>query len=70
VAEPYLQSFPDPGVFFGSLLDGNTLVESYTIANPFWSWQMVLIGDPLYRPFKRRHKGRWPEVRLYRSPGA
>ena len=52
VAEPYLQAFPAPDVFFGCLLDGGTLVESYTVANPFWSWQMVLIGDPLYRPFR------------------
>jgi hypothetical protein len=56
VAEPYLESFPEPGVFFGSLLAGNSLIESYTIANPFWSWQMVLIGDPLYRPFKKFHE--------------
>jgi uncharacterized protein (TIGR03790 family) len=52
VAEPYLQSFPQPEVFFGCLLDGNTLVECYMLSNPFWSWQMVLIGDPLYRPFR------------------
>jgi uncharacterized protein (TIGR03790 family) len=52
VAEPYLQSFPEPEVFFGCLLDGGTLVECYTVSNPFWSWQMVLIGDPLYRPFR------------------
>ena len=52
VAEPYLQSFPEPEVFFGCLLDGNTLVECYMLSNPFWSWQMVLIGDPLYRPFR------------------
>jgi len=52
VAEPYLQSFPDPRVFFSGLLEGKTLIESYTTSNPFWSWQMVLIGDPLYRPFK------------------
>ncbi len=52
VAEPYLQSFPAPEVFFGCLLSGGTLVECYTVSNPFWSWQMVLIGDPLYRPFK------------------
>jgi uncharacterized protein (TIGR03790 family) len=53
VAEPYLQSFPAPEVFFGSLLDGSTLMESYMVSNPCWSWQMVLIGDPLYRPFRR-----------------
>ena len=52
VAEPYLQSFPSPEVFFGCLLSGGTLVECYTVSNPFWSWQMVLIGDPLYRPFR------------------
>jgi hypothetical protein len=41
-----------PEVFFGCLCDGGTLVECYTVSNPFWSWQMVLIGDPLYRPFR------------------
>ncbi len=55
VAEPYLQSFPEPEVFFGCLLDGRfALAECYALANPFWSWQMVLIGDPLYRPFKNQ----------------
>ncbi|HQP30609.1 MAG TPA: TIGR03790 family protein [Deltaproteobacteria bacterium] len=54
VAEPYLQSFPAPEVFFGCLIGGGSLIECYTISNPFWSWQMVLIGDPLYRPFKER----------------
>ncbi len=52
VAEPYLQAFPAPEVFFGCLLEGGSLIECYTISNPFWSWQMVLIGDPLYRPFR------------------
>ncbi len=52
VAEPYLQSFPLPDVFFGCLTDGRgTLAECYAVSNPFWSWRMVLIGDPLYRPF-------------------
>ncbi|SEM04008.1 TIGR03790 family protein [Syntrophus gentianae] len=55
VAEPYLQSFPVPEVFFGCLLDGRVpLAECYGLSNPFWSWQQVLIGDPLYRPFLRR----------------
>jgi uncharacterized protein (TIGR03790 family) len=52
VAEPYLQSFPLPDVFFGCLIDGrSTLAECYAVSNPFWSWRMVLVGDPLYRPF-------------------
>jgi uncharacterized protein (TIGR03790 family) len=54
VAEPYVQAFPIPDVFFGLLLDGQlSLAECYALSNPFWSWQMVLIGDPLYRPFKK-----------------
>ena len=32
----------------------STLAESYALSQPFWSWQMVLIGDPLYSPFKNR----------------
>jgi uncharacterized protein (TIGR03790 family) len=53
VAEPYVQAFPLPDLFFALLLDGRlTLAECYAFSNPFWSWQMVLIGDPLYRPFK------------------
>ena len=58
VAEPYVQAFPIPDVFFGLLLDGRlSLAECYALANPFWSWQMVLIGDPLYRPFKNSRNG-------------
>jgi uncharacterized protein (TIGR03790 family) len=58
VAEPYLQAFPIPDVFFGLLVDGRlTLAECYAVSNPFWSWQMVLIGDPLYRPFKNSRNG-------------
>jgi uncharacterized protein (TIGR03790 family) len=57
VAEPYVEAFPIPDIFFGLLLDGRlTLAECYAVANPFWSWQMVLIGDPLYRPFKNSKK--------------
>jgi uncharacterized protein (TIGR03790 family) len=53
VSEPYLQAFPVPEVFFGLLVGGRvTLAECYALSIPFLSWQMVLIGDPLYRPFK------------------
>jgi uncharacterized protein (TIGR03790 family) len=55
VAEPYLQAFPVPEIFFDLLLKGPlTLVESYFFSLPFLSWQMVLLGDPLYRPFLNR----------------
>jgi uncharacterized protein (TIGR03790 family) len=55
VREPYVQAFPLPELFFRFLTDGYwTLAESYALSQPFWSWQMVLIGDPLYRPFKNK----------------
>ena len=49
VAEPYLQSFPEPKLFFEELLNGRCLVEAFYRTKPFNSWQLVLIGDPLYR---------------------
>jgi uncharacterized protein (TIGR03790 family) len=52
VAEPYLHSFPEPKEFFLELFNGRCLVEAYYQTNPFNSWQLVLIGDPMYRPFK------------------
>ena len=52
VAEPYLHSFPAPKAFFLELFNGRCLVEAYYHTKPFNSWQLVLIGDPLYRPFK------------------
>ncbi len=57
VAEPYLQAFPVPDLFFKYLVvERRTLVESYFMSLPFVSWRMVLIGDPLYRPFKNRRE--------------
>ena len=52
VGEPYLHAFPEPKVFFGALFDGHCLAEAYYLTQPFNSWQLLLIGDPLYRPFK------------------
>ncbi|AJF06529.1 TIGR03790 family protein [Geoalkalibacter subterraneus] len=52
VGEPYLQAYPVPEAFFSMLVDGYyTLVESYMLSLPWLSWKMVLVGDPLYRPF-------------------
>ena len=53
VTEPYLHAFPEPKAFFLELFDGRCLVEAFYRTKPFNSWQMVLIGDPLYRPFKK-----------------
>lgn len=55
VNEPYLSAFPLPDDFFSLLLTGRyALVEVFYRTKPFNSWQMVLIGDPLYNPFKNR----------------
>ena len=55
VGEPYLQAFPVPEIFFSYLIDGYlSLAECYLLSLPYLSWQMVLVGDPLYRPFKYR----------------
>ncbi|MFW2366017.1 MAG: TIGR03790 family protein [Desulforhopalus sp.] len=54
VYEPYIQGFPLPAIFFTQLIDGYmSLGESYLVSLPYLSWQMVLIGDPLYQPFKK-----------------
>lgn len=53
VDEPYLHTFPEPKAFFEELFKGNCLVEAYYHTKPFNSWQLILIGDPLYRPFKK-----------------
>ncbi|MFH1615855.1 MAG: TIGR03790 family protein [Planctomycetota bacterium] len=52
VAEPYLHSFPEPRRFFLQLIKGRCVVEAFYIAKPFNSWQLLLIADPLYRPFR------------------
>jgi uncharacterized protein (TIGR03790 family) len=55
VAEPYVQAFPLPEAFFSFLVDGYyTLAEAYFLSLPYLSWRMVLVGDPLYRPFRQK----------------
>ncbi len=55
VREPYLASFPRPDLFFPLLMTGKaTLLEVYYSTLPHISWRQVLIGDPLYNPFKHK----------------
>ena len=49
--EPYVGAFPKAEIFVESLLLGKTIAESYWLSLPHVSWAMVLLGDPLYRPF-------------------
>ncbi len=55
VAEPYLHSFPAPDEFFPLLLSGKlSLLEVYFRTIPHLSWRQILVGDPLYNPFRDR----------------
>jgi uncharacterized protein (TIGR03790 family) len=56
VREPYVEAFPHGDVFVEALLGGNTIAESYWLALPNVSWAMVVLGDPLYRPFGLKPK--------------
>jgi uncharacterized protein (TIGR03790 family) len=53
--EPYLDAFPPPSEFYGLLLSGQySLVEAYYLTTRYLSWHMVLLGDPLYNPWKNQ----------------
>ena len=55
VNEPYLGAMPRPHEFFVVLLSGQyTLVETFYRTKPYNSWQLTLLGDPLYLPFGRK----------------
>jgi uncharacterized protein (TIGR03790 family) len=63
VAEPYLVSFPLPDQFFPLLMTGRlTLLETYFLTVPQVSWMQILIGDPLYQPFKNHPAIRPPKT--------
>jgi uncharacterized protein (TIGR03790 family) len=53
VGEPLLNHFPNPEEFFPLLLTGKyTMAEVYWRTIPAASWQVILLADPLYTPFK------------------
>jgi hypothetical protein len=51
VFEPYLGFTHRPNLFFHALARGATLADAAYYSLQGLSWQAVLIGDPLYRPF-------------------
>jgi uncharacterized protein (TIGR03790 family) len=59
VYEPYLQFTHHPDLLLHALARGWTLGEAAYYALPVLSWQCVLIGDPLYRPFKVDFPEQW-----------
>lgn len=53
VFEPYLEFLHRPDLLLAALARGDTLVDAAYYALPVLSWQSIVIGDPLYRPFRR-----------------
>lgn len=51
VYEPYFPLIHHFDIFHDRLLKGYSLVEAAYMALPVLSWQNVVLGDPLYRPF-------------------
>ncbi len=51
VYEPYLELTHRPNLVLKSLARGDTLIDAAYYALPRLSWQSIVIGDPLYRPF-------------------
>ncbi len=51
VYEPYLKGTHHLDIFHDRLLKGYTLVEAAYMALPILSWQNIVLGDPLYRPY-------------------
>ncbi len=59
VTEPYLQFTHEPQLVLHALARGDTLGDAAAYAIPYFSWMGVLIGDPLYRPFKKTFDEQW-----------
>jgi uncharacterized protein (TIGR03790 family) len=54
VAEPYLDASARADILFPAYLAGFNLAESFYLSMPYLSWQTIVIGDPLCRPFAQR----------------
>ncbi|MDE3084429.1 MAG: TIGR03790 family protein, partial [Verrucomicrobiota bacterium] len=72
VYEPYLQLTLHPDLLLSALMRGWSFGDAAYYAMPTLSWQGVIIGDPLYRPFAVSFDQQWknrgqlpPELRVY-----
>jgi uncharacterized protein (TIGR03790 family) len=55
VDEPYLVGTPDMGIFFARFMFSEfSFGEAAYASQGVLSWQITVIGDPLYRPFARK----------------
>ena len=69
VDEPYLTGTPNISVFFALwLLGGFSFGEAAYASQPALSWQITVIGDPLYRPFGKPPREQDEELLRRHSP--
>lgn len=61
VYEPYLQFTHRPHLLLRAMARGLTMGEAALYALPSLSWQAILIGDPLYRPFAVGFDQQWEQ---------
>ncbi len=59
VTEPYLEFTHRPQLILKALARGDSLGEAAAYSMPVYSWQAIVIGDPLYRPFKVSFEEQW-----------
>jgi uncharacterized protein (TIGR03790 family) len=59
VFEPYLELMHQPQLLLRMLARGHNLGDAAYYAVPALSWQNIVIGDPLYRPFARGQAEQW-----------
>lgn len=57
VYEPLLTGCLRFDIFYDRLLKGYTVAEASLMATPWISWQGVVLGDPLYRPYAALKQG-------------
>lgn len=57
VNEPFLGGSHHLHLFFDRLLKGYTVAEAGGMSIPALSWQSIVLGDPLYRPFAAQNSG-------------
>lgn len=61
--EPYLQATPHMNSFFYRWVNlGMSYGEAALASQPWLSWQITVVGDPLYRPFIKNQQQRFNEL--------
>ncbi len=69
VYEPYLACTPNVAAFLARwMADGFTFGEAAWAAQPVLSWQITVVGDPLYRPFGREPSALHAELARTHNP--